>query len=282
MLGLIFLTWEKYLAERFGEPLVQRYRGAMGEAAAMALVAGRYYDDALLVKGVETASQLAQIPMDVLLREYGRYYIMNGLTGKLCSYLLTGVHSGRELLLAMRDSHARLRTAFEGATPPAFEYAPSPDPQTVVLLYRSERRLCSVLQGSIEGAALRYNEGAQIVERTCMNRGDAVCRFEVRFFPRARTAQDAPPNLEQHQPWQRQLADLILAALPPAGNRTGWTLRDIGALLAAKGAHAYYQRPAVLLDAVQQLQFAGLIRSSANEEADTMMNRRYWRLQTQA
>ena len=277
MLGLIFLTWEKYISERFGEALLQQYRSNMGETTSAALVAGRYYDDALLVRGVETASQLARWPMDVMLREYGRYYITNGLTGKLCSYLLTGVHSGEELLLAMRDSHARLRNTFEGATPPAFEYGTARDPYTVVLLYRSERRLCPVLQGAIEGAALRYQQTVSIQEHTCMNRGASACQFEARFSPPASASMGTLANQEAHQQWQRQLADLILASLPSFESGAGWTLREIGALLASKGAHAYYQRPAVLLDAVQHLQFAGLVRTSANEQTDAMMTRRYWR-----
>jgi len=277
MLGLIFLTWEKYVTERFGEKLLLQYRSSMGEAAATALVAGRYYDDALLVKGVETVCQLTRLPSDVLLREYGRYYMTNGLTGKLCAYLLTGVHSGEELLLAMRDSHARLRTTFEGATPPAFEYGATNDPHTVVLLYRSERHLCPVLHGAIEGAAMRYHEVVHIQEQTCMNRGANACRFEARFFPNPSTNSGPLAERESHQLWQRQLADLILVSLPPFESGTGWTLRDIGAVLSSRGAHAYYQRPAVLLEAVQHLQFAGLIRSSANEHTDAMMTRRYWR-----
>lgn len=277
MLGLIFMTWEKYLAERFGERFLQTYRNTMGEAAALSLVASRYYDDDLLVQGVSTVSKLAHIPTDALLREYGRYYIINGLTGKLCAYLLTGVHSGRELLLAMRDSHAHLRTAFEGATPPVFEYVASQNPNEVILLYRSERRLCSVLQGAIEGAALRYNEQVRVVERTCMNKGAAVCRFEARFSAHP---QPRPPATEQaqHQHWQRQLADLILTSLPFQGKAEGWTLTDIRALLASKGANGYYQRPAVMLEAVQHLQFAGLVMTNANEQTDTMMTRRYWRI----
>lgn len=214
--------------------------------------------------------------MDALLREYGRYYIINGLTGKLCAHLLTSVHSGRDLLLAMRDSHARLRIAFEGATPPVFEYITSRDPKEVIMLYRSERRLCSVLQGAIEGAGLRYNENVHIVERTCMNKGAPVCRFEAHFFARQQPSTYTTER-EQHQQWQRKLADLILASLPYQEKNEGWTLTDIRALLASKGAHVYYQRPAVMLDAVQHLQFAGLVMTNANEHADTMMTRRYWR-----
>jgi hypothetical protein len=35
------------------------------------------------------------------LREYGRYFILNGLTGHLCTYRLAQVHSSHDLLLML-------------------------------------------------------------------------------------------------------------------------------------------------------------------------------------
>ena len=58
----------------------------------------------------------------MLLREYSRYFIINGLTGHLCSYILSNVHTGRDLLLTMRDAHAHLSRTLEGLQPPLFEY----------------------------------------------------------------------------------------------------------------------------------------------------------------
>lgn len=91
MHGLIFMTWEKYLAERFGRPFLSRYRDAIGETPANVPLANRLYDDATLVAGVSAASQLTHLSVDTLLREYGRYFFLNGLTGHLCTYLLTQV-----------------------------------------------------------------------------------------------------------------------------------------------------------------------------------------------
>lgn len=281
MLGLIFLTWEKYLTERFGNALLRKYRAQMGETAAAALVASRYYDDALMEKGVGIVSQLTHIPADMLLREYGRYFVANALTGKLCTYLLSQVHSGRELLLAMRDTHARLRTAFEGATPPVFEYGASSRPDEVIVIYRSPRKLCAVLHGTIEGAALRYHEGVHVVEYSCMKRGAEACRFAARFFPDPRK-QSQWEEQDYQQRFQKQLADLILSALPFYGRQKGWTLAEIQALLNSRGLHAYYQRPAVVLEAVQHLQFAGLIISNANDRSAPIMARSYWRIPHEA
>lgn len=106
MHGLIFVTWEKYLSERFKGSVLGQYRDAIGETPATSPLASRVYDDALLLAGVGAASRITGMPADQLLQEFGRYFIINGLTRHLCAYLLTQVHSGRDLLLAMYGTRA--------------------------------------------------------------------------------------------------------------------------------------------------------------------------------
>src|SRR5947207_630716 len=168
MHGLIFVTWEKYLSERFGSSLLHAYRGAVGETAATAPLVSRVYDDATLLAGVGVACQLTHIPVDTLLREYGRYFMLNGLTSHLCAYLLSQVHSGRDLLLTMRQAHAQMRRTPDGLIPPLFGFEPlSSNPNGLTLIYDSPRQLCSVLWGAIVGAAQRYGEQVHILEHTC-------------------------------------------------------------------------------------------------------------------
>lgn len=102
------------MTERFGGSLLQVYREAIGETPSNSPLASRLYDDATLLAGVGAASRLAGVTADSLLREYGRYFLINGLTSHLCSYVLSQIQSGRELVLAMRDIHARLRKTREG------------------------------------------------------------------------------------------------------------------------------------------------------------------------
>src|SRR5712691_9709936 len=159
MHGLIFVTWEKFLAERFGSELLNDYRNAIGETAASAPLASRVYDDATLLAGVGVAVQLTRLPADTLLWEYGRYFIINGLTSHLCAYLLTQVHSGRDLLLTMRSAHAQMRRTPDAITPPLFAYeAISADPREMALIYDSPRKLYAVLWGALEGTGERYGE----------------------------------------------------------------------------------------------------------------------------
>jgi heme-NO-binding protein len=279
--GLIFVTWEKYLLERFGPNFLNAYRTAIGETVAMAPLASRLYDDATLLAGVGAANKLSGFDVDTLLREYGRYFIINGLTSHLCTYVLDQVYNGRDLLLAMRNVHARLRMTREGVTPPLFNYEFTPYSNEVILLYDSDRHLCSVLWGAIEGAAIRYNEQVAIVERSCMKQGASVCRLVARFAPYPANQQvwsKTQDQLLRHQK-QRELAHLLLNILPESKPTEGITLTDLQRLLQQRQETiAHHLRPAVLLEALQHLQFAGYLASTADLPGDNLTHRRYRRV----
>jgi hypothetical protein len=279
MHGLIFVTWEKYLSERFGSMLLTSYRKTIGETAATAPLASRVYDDATLLAGVGAASKLTNLPADTLLREYGRYFIINGLTSHLCAYLLTQVRSGKELLMVMRDAHAQMRRTPDSLTPPLFEYEISSlDPNSFILVYDSPRQLCSVLFGAIEGAAMRYGEKVQVHEQTCMKKGAPSCRLEVHFSaPSSGPLTQETPEQRERRVFQRQLDQLVLAVLPA---RDGVTLQELQGILARRNATSQQMRPSVLLEALRHLQHAGLVASTANQPGDDLTHRRYWRAPT--
>ncbi|GAC1389809.1 MAG: hypothetical protein NVS4B11_11890 [Ktedonobacteraceae bacterium] len=280
MHGLIFVTWEKYVSERFGSSLLNAYRNTIGETVATAPLASRVYDDATLLAGVAAACQLTHLPAETLLREYGQYFILNGLTSHLCAYLLNQVHSGRELLLTMRKAHLQMGCTPDGLTPPLFDYEPlSHTPQGFVLIYKSPRKLCPVLLGAIEGAAVRYGERVQIVERTCMKRGADACRFEVVFSPPIsglRQLQETPQQQASREAKQH-LADFVLSVLP---HSNGVTLQELRDILLSRRVSSHQRRPSVLLEALHHLQHVGLVATTANQPGDDLTHRRYWRAPT--
>ncbi len=281
MHGLIFVTWEKFLTERFGSSFLIAYRKVIGETTANAPLTSRLYDDARLLAGVGVVSEISGLSIDALLHEYGRYFIINGLTSHLCTYVLAQVHSGRHLLLTMRDVHARLRSTEDGLTPPLFNYEASSHPNEVVLIYDSPRKICPVLWGAIEGAAERYGERVHVIEQSCMKQGAPVCRFIAHFFPPPanRRKQLMTPEQVAHQQKQNVLIELILNFLPVRGTTEGVTLTDLQRILRLhKKIKPDQLRPAVLLEAIQRLQFAGYVASTANQPGDDLANRRYWRV----
>ncbi len=280
MHGLIFVTWEKYLAERFGSSLLTKYRDVIGETAATSPLASRVYDDATLLAGVGAACELTGLSADTLLWEYGRYFMINGLTNHLCAYLLTQVHSGRDLLLAMRQAHTQMRRTPDAITPPLFVYEfISSDPHEMALIYESPRKLCSVLWGAIEGAAERYGERVRIVETSCMKQGAPVCRFMLRFSaPRSGplTRLETPEQIARRKSKQR-LDRLVLSALP---DNDGVTLVEVQKMLQHRQVSPQQLRPSMVLEALRHLQHVGLVASTANQPGDNLSRRRYWRAPT--
>jgi hypothetical protein len=277
MQGLIVVTWERYLAEQFGKEFLDVYRKAVGESVAGAPLASRIYDDEYWLKGVEAASKLSKLTADTLLRAYGRYFLLNGLTGHFCAYLLDQARSGRALLLAMRDAHAQMRRASERLIPPIFRYESiSTNPNELVLIYDSPRRLCSLLWGTIEGAAERYGEQVQIVERACMKQGAPECRLEIQFLPgKGKPVETAAQTARRLA--RLRLAHLVLLALP---EQEGVTLSELASRLRLHQLGPDQTRPSLLLEALHHLQHAGLITSSADRTGDELFRRRYWRVPT--
>lgn len=276
MHGLIFMTWEKYLLERFQGSVLTRYRAALGETAASAPLASRVYGDELLLQGVTTASSITKLSVEQLLHEFGRYFIMNGLTRHMCAYLLTQVHNGRDLLLAMHAAHKQMSRLPDGLTPPLFGYQAVPTaPNDLVLFYDSPRHLCTLLAGAIEGAAASYGEHVEIIERSCMKQGFSVCRFDLHFSSPPSRLEPALQR-EQHLA-QQQFAQVILSLLP---KQDGMTMAELQKLLEEKGAHKNWLRPARLLEALSHLHHAGLVANTANQPGDVLTSRRYWRAPT--
>ncbi len=282
MHGLILVTWEKFLADNFGSPLLQSYRTSLAETPATSPLASRVYEDELLLAGVNVASQLTGAPVPTLLRGYGRYFITNGLTSHLCAYLLTHVRSGRDLLLMMRDAHAQMRRVPEGLTPPLFGYEVHPtDPNTLMLIYDSPRKLCAVLLGAIEGAAERFGEQANVVEQTCMLHGAVTCRIQVHFtaIPSDTSHSLETPQQRKRRHAQKQLADMVLLTMP-SNHEHGLTLLELQRVLQQKQADPAQLRLSSLLEALRHLQYAGLVASTANQPGDDLAQRRYWRVPT--
>ncbi len=277
MHGLIFVTWEKYLSERFKGSVLREYRDNLGKTLPTAILASRVYDDNVLLAGVAEASHVSKVPVEMLLQEFGRYFITNGLTRHLCAYILTQVHSGRELLLAMHDAHQQMSRLPDGLAPPLFQYTTRiQHPDELTLIYDSPRKICPVLVGAIEGAAERYGEQVHIVERTCMKRGDPICRFEIRFSASPTELLETPEQLERQQAKQH-FAQFILSLLPDSG---GVTLTELQKTLALRGMKQERIRPALLLEALRHLHYAGLVATTANHAGDDLMHRRYWRAPT--
>ncbi len=293
MKGLIFVFWEKYLDERFGPNMLENYRQMVGESPGNVPLATRIYPDELLLKGVSTACEITRMPVERILFEFGRYFIINGLVEHLCGYLLSQAWSGYDLLLLMRDAHAQMRRTPDGITPPLFSYEVlSNEHNHMVLTYDSHRQLCTLLDGAIHGAAERFGERAHTRQLQCMKQGAPMCKFEI-FFEGQSWAKNASAETlerEKQRLSKQGLANLVLQTLPFDATKA-MTLADVQRVISMSngGYHPDIYRKehrnfpihlSQIYSAITKLQQVGLVSSTANSERDTFNNRLYWRTPT--
>ena len=87
----------------------------------------------------------------------------------------------RSFLLTLNSMiHPEVRKLYPGANTPEFDFDAS-DPDTLVMHYRSARRLCAYAQGLVEGAAEHYGQKAIFTQSACLHRGDPACIFQISF-----------------------------------------------------------------------------------------------------
>src|SRR2546423_3866862 len=74
MYDLIFETWEQFLDDHYGEVVLDVYRDALQEAAVSIPMTAHTYEDEVLFAGIVATSMMLKTDINVLLREYGRYF----------------------------------------------------------------------------------------------------------------------------------------------------------------------------------------------------------------
>jgi hypothetical protein len=95
----------------------------------------------------------------------------------------------RSFLLSLNDViHAEVRQLYPDADVPLFEFetpAGTAGHATLIVHYRSKRRLCPLAEGFIEGASDHFGEQVTITQPKCMLDGADECVFVCGFQKRA-------------------------------------------------------------------------------------------------
>lgn len=96
--------------------------------------------------------------------------------------------TARPFVLGVNDLiHAEVRKLYPGAACPHFRLADADDGD-LMMDYRSERRMCALAQGFVEGAAAHYGEAVDFAHVACVDRGDPHCLFRIRWMAVGQTA----------------------------------------------------------------------------------------------
>jgi hypothetical protein len=179
--GIVFNLLEELVRRDHGENTWDALLESAGLDGAYTSL-GSYADDEL-IKLVVAAAQALQEPPDTILRWFGRN-AMPLLAEKYPSFF-SSQRSARRFLLTLNDIiHPEVRKLYPGAVVPVFDFDAS-SPDILLVGYKSERKLCALAQGFVEGAADHYGEELAFQHVNCMHRGDDKCVFKIQFRARA-------------------------------------------------------------------------------------------------
>ena len=176
MHGLIFLQLQKFAKQQAGP---QAWEILLQEAQlpTKTYSAVRDYPDEEVLAIVGAASRVLKLPADAILHAFGEFIApeLLKLYGRLLQpdWKTLSVIEHTEKLL-----HAAVRVGNPGATPPVLECIRTTDDE-VQILYSSERQLCSLAKGLVNGIARHFDETVSVSEDACMLKGDPFCVLHV-------------------------------------------------------------------------------------------------------
>ncbi|MGH8249792.1 MAG: heme NO-binding domain-containing protein [Steroidobacteraceae bacterium] len=185
MKGIIFNLLEEVVSTHLGEAAWDGFLESVGVDGAYTSL-GNYPDEEFsrLVGAMsrqsgksdrETLKWFGQLSMPFLAQRYPEFFTP---------------HKGlRSFLLSLNDViHAEVRKLYPGAEVPVFEFEMSAGAgahDTLIIHYRSKRRLCSLAEGFIAGAADHFDEVVTVTQPNCMLEDAPACALVCRFESRA-------------------------------------------------------------------------------------------------
>lgn len=176
MHGVIFTSLRDYVTAAHGKELASDVFGAQTFAIDEA------YSDEQLARLIERAALASGRDADAVVHDFGVFTAITTFP-RLYPAFFSVASSAREFLLTVEGRiHELVRATIPNAAPPELAITPL-DEDGVSIIYASRRGLCVLLRGLVQGTASRYGEEATLAETTCMRRGEAACRFEVRLTP---------------------------------------------------------------------------------------------------
>jgi len=176
MKGIIFNLLEEIVLVEYGEETwlaLLDDSGASGSYTSL----GNYPDRELLGM-VASAARALSLSEDDVLRWFGERAFPR-LAERYPS-LVSGHASPGALLLSVNTLiHPEVRKLYPGAVCPHFGFSPVEQGEGTRLLYRSPRRLCSLVEGFLAGVAAHFRTRVTVAHERCTHDGAEECQMAV-------------------------------------------------------------------------------------------------------
>lgn len=142
-------------------------------------VATKSYDDQELSQLVGYFCQQLGVKPEVLKRAFGEFVFERLF--QIAPQQAKEATSLRQFLLMVEDIiHVEVKKLYQDTNLPEINYQQCAD--TLVMIYRSPRKLCHLSEGLILGAAKHFDEVVDVKQSLCMHQGDEHCSIEITFL----------------------------------------------------------------------------------------------------
>jgi hypothetical protein len=175
--GIIFNLLEQVVVDEHGDDAWDDTLERAGVGGAYTAVGS--YSDAEFLQLLAALPTADDVPSEPQLRWFGAKAFP--LLAQRYPAFFVGHDSTVPFLLTLNDIiHPEVRKLYPDADVPVFDFTKEGE-HTLVVGYRSARRLCYLAEGFIDGAAAHFHQRVSIEQRQCMHEGatrcDLVCRF---------------------------------------------------------------------------------------------------------
>lgn len=173
--GIVFNLLEEVVSAEHGDQTWDALVDAAGVSGVYTSLGS--YPDEELVALVAAASEALAVPADEVIRWFGRQ-MMPRFAARYAA-LFAAHTSLRSFVLSLNDMiHPEVRKLYPGAITPHFVVTVA-SPQTLLMEYQSQRRLCALAEGLLQGAADHYGDRITIERPRCLKQGDDRCILAV-------------------------------------------------------------------------------------------------------
>ncbi len=178
MKGIVFNVFSDLVTDSFGwetwDQLIENTKPASDAIYTSAQV----YPDEELVAYVTELSKITGTAAPDLIRAFGKYMMHKFKT--MHPEFLEG-HDAKSFLASVHDViHVEVKKLHPDSLLPSFEYEDN-SPDTLTMLYCSQRKLCHLAEGLVEGVSEVFDQPIALQHPECMHDGAAKCRLELRF-----------------------------------------------------------------------------------------------------
>lgn len=176
MMGVIFTTFSDMVIERHGMDYWNRMLDRVQPPTGGAYTTAAEYADNELMSLVMDLSLQTDTDARTLIRVFGEY-----LFDHLMAYCPVNTDDNPTLLAFLESINTRVHDEVKRIHPSA--YVPHFDVvsqgQQLLLNYQSERRLCALCEGLIQGAARHFGQSINLSHPQCMHDGHSHCQFII-------------------------------------------------------------------------------------------------------